>query len=193
MQKLSGLLILIVLFSAACVSVAELPERARIQAPLPQQIQSVIIRPTTMSPGAIKNVDGLTDAPEFFARSLKSALEAKQPRWQVRIVGEPGDISASDITITTQLANIDGGSAGLRFWIGFSAGAAESTVNATILDNTGRELAAIKISERTMCPIGACVGSNEATVRRNLQSLADEVAEFIVNPAEYAKKQGLRS
>ena len=189
MQKLSGLLILIVLFSAACVSVAELPERARIQAPLPQQIQSVMIRPTTMSPGAIKNVDGLTDAPEFFARSLKSALEAKQPRWQVRIVGEPGDISASDITITTQLANIDGGSAGLRFWIGFSAGAAESVANTTIFDKTGKELAAVTISERTMCPVGACVESNEATVRRNLQNLASEVAEFIVNPAEYEKKK----
>ena len=189
MQKLSGLLILIVLFSAASVSVAELPERARIQAPLPQQIQSVMIRPTTMSPGAIKNVDGLTDAPEFFARSLKSALEAKQPRWQVRIVGEPGDISASDITITTQLANIDGGSAGLRFWIGFSAGAAESVANTTISDKTGKELAAVTISERTMCPVGACVESNEATVRRNLQNLASEVAEFIVNPAEYEKKK----
>jgi hypothetical protein len=39
-----------------------------------------------------------------------------------------------------------------------------------------------------MCPIGACVESTEATVRRNLQSLAGEVADFIVNPAEYEKK-----
>jgi hypothetical protein len=176
------------LFAAGCVSVAELPERVKIQAALPQKIQIVMIRPTTMSPGTIKNVDGLTDAPEFFARSLNSALEAKQPGWQVRMVDERGDISGGDIAIATELVNVDGGSAGLRFWIGFSAGAAESTVNATIVDKTAKELATAKISERTMCPVGACVESNEATVRRNLQSLAAEVAEFIVSPTEYEKK-----
>lgn len=189
MQRLSGLFILIVLFSVGCVSIAELPERARIQAPLPRQIQLVLIRPTTMIPDAMKNVDGLTDAPEFFARSLKSALEAKQPSWQIRMVDEHSDSSGGDIAIATRLVNIDGGSAGLRFWIGFSAGAAESAVAATISDKTGKELAATTISERTMCPVGACVESNEATVRRNLQNLAKEVAEFIVNPAEYEKNR----
>jgi hypothetical protein len=190
MQKFSALLVLTVFFSVSCVSVAQLPESARIQAPLPQQIRTVMIRPTTLSPGAIKNVDGLTDAPEFFGRSLKSALESKQASWQVRLVDESSDTSDADIVLATQLVSIDGGSAGLRFWIGFSAGAAESVANATIFENTGKELATVKILERTMCPVGACVESNEATVRRNLQSLAGEVAEFIIHPAEYAKKQG---
>jgi hypothetical protein len=33
------------------------------------------------------------------------------------------------------------------------------------------------------------VESTEVPVRRNLQSLAAEVAEFITNPAEYEKKK----
>jgi hypothetical protein len=190
MKRLAGLVSFLSLFGAACVSVAELPERAQIHAPLPQGIQSVVIRPTMMNPGTIKNVEGLTDAPQFFAQSLKTALELKQPAWQIRLADERGDVSRGDITVTTELINIDGGSAGLRFWIGFAAGAAESIVKVTILDKTERELATAKISERTMCPVGACVESNEATVRRNIQSLAGEVADFVINPAQYEKTKG---
>ena len=148
------------------------------------------MQPTAMQAGTIKNVDGLTDAPQFFARSLKSALEIKQPGWQIGLADEQGAMPDADINIETEIVGVDGGSAGLRFWIGFSAGATESTVKVTILDKTGRELATAKISERTMCPIGACVESNEATVRRNLQSLAAEAADLIINPAEYEKKKG---
>ena len=132
MQKLPVLMIFLSLFSAACVSIAQLPEHAQINAPLPQGIQSVVIRPKIMTPGAIKNAEGLTDAPQFFAQSLKTALQLKQPGWQIRLADEPGDISGGDITITTELVNIDGGSAGLRFRIGFSAGAADSQRNSGI-------------------------------------------------------------
>lgn len=82
---------------------------------------------------------------------FSNLLEAKQPGWQVHMVDERSDTSGADIVITTHLVNIDGGSAGLRFWIGFSAGAAESAVN-TSLDKTGKELPTAKIFERTMCP-----------------------------------------
>jgi Domain of unknown function (DUF4410) len=190
MQKLAGLIIFLMLFSAACISVAKLPERAKIQGPLPESVQSVVVRLTTMNPDAIKNVDGLTDAPTYFSRSLKTALEAKQPGRQVRLADEQGAMPDGDIAVATELINIDGGSAGLRFWIGFSAGAAESLVNVTILDKAGKELASAKISARTMCPVGACVESNADTVRRNLNSLASEVAEFTLNPGEYEKKKG---
>jgi hypothetical protein len=190
MQKLAGLIIFLMLFSAACISVAKLPERAKIQGPLPESVQSVVVRLTTMNPHAIKNVDGLSDAPTYFSRSLKTALEAKQPGRQVRLADEQGAMPDGDIAVATELINIDGGSAGLRFWIGFSAGAAESLVNVTILDKAGKELASAKISARTMCPVGACVESNADTVRRNLNSLASEVAEFTLNPGEYEKKKG---
>ena len=190
MQKLTGLIISLMLFSAACISVAKLPERAKIQGPLPESVQSVVVRLTTMNPDAIKNVDGLTDAPSYFSRSLKTALEAKQPGWQVRLADEQGAMPDGDISVATELISIDGGSSGLRFWIGFSAGAAESLVNVTILDKAGKELASAKISARTMCPVGACAESNVDTVRRNLNSLASEVAEFTLNPGEYEKKKG---
>jgi len=178
------------LFSAACVSVAQLREPVKVQGPLPQNVQSVIVRPTLMNPAAIKNVEGLADAPTHFSRSLKSALENKQRGWQVRLADEQGATPEGDIVVQTELINIDGGSAGLRFWIGFSAGAAESQVNVTILDKAGKELATAKISARTMCPVGACVESNAATVRRNMDSLAGEVADFTTNPAEYEKTKG---
>lgn len=190
MQKLMGLSTLLMLISAACVSVAELPEGVKIQAPLPPGTQSVVILPTAMNPHMIKNVEGLTDAPQFFARSLKTALDVKQLGWQIRMADAQRPVPDGDITITSEIVEIDGGSAGLRFWIGFSAGAAESSVKVTILDKSGKELATAKISERTMCPIGACVESNQDTVRRNLQSLAGEVAVFTMNPEEYEKKKG---
>jgi uncharacterized protein DUF4410 len=93
------------------------------------------------------------------------------------------------IAVTTKLVKIDGGSSGLRFWIGLGgAGAATSTVRVSVLDKTGNELARATISESSECPAGACVESNEAAVQRNLSSLAGDVAEFILDPAKYVKK-----
>ena len=65
MKKVSILLILLMLVPAACVSVSELPEQVKIQAPLPQKIESVLIRPTTTTPAAIKNIDSLTERRSF--------------------------------------------------------------------------------------------------------------------------------
>jgi hypothetical protein len=125
----------------------------------------------------------------LFARALKETVELKQPAWQVRLAETQAATGGADLTVATEIIDIDGGSAGLRFWIGFSAGAAQSTVAVSLLDKSGKELATAKITERTMCPIGACVESNDATVRRNLQELAVEAAEFIVDPAAYEKKK----
>ena len=189
MRKLLVLLASLSLYCAACVSVAELPERAKITGPLPKSVQTLVIRQIAMKAGAIKNVDGLTDAPQLFARALKEAVELKQPAWQVRLAETQAATGGADLTVATEIIDIDGGSAGLRFWIGFSAGAAQSTVAVSLQDKSEKELATAKITERTMCPIGACVESNDATVRRNLQELAVEVAEFIVDPAAYEKKK----
>jgi hypothetical protein len=142
-----------------------------------------------LKPGAIKNVEGLTEAHQLFARYVKDALAPKQPGWQIKLADEEGALPDRDITIRTELLEINGGSAALRFWIGLGTGATQSRVKVSILDKTGRDLATAEISERTMCPIGACVESNEATARRNLQGLAGEVAEFIMDPAAYEKKQ----
>ena len=59
----------------------------------------------------------------------------------------------------------------------------------SVLDKTGGELATAQIANRTICPVGACVESNEETVRRNLGSLAAETAAFIIDPAAYQKKK----
>jgi len=39
-----------------------------------------------------------------------------------------------------------------------------------------------------MCPIGACIESNEDSIQRNLKSLADEIASFVSDPAAYKAK-----
>ncbi len=193
MNKSTGVLISLALFCAGCVSVAELPKRVNIQAPLPQGTRLVLIQAMPMKPGTIKNVESLTDAPQQLARSVKAALALKQPGWQIQLADEEGATPDRDITIRMELLEIDGGSAALRFWIGLNTGATQSRVSVLILDKTGRDLATAEISESTICPVGACVESNEATVRRNLQSLAGDVAEFIMDPAEFEKKMGSKS
>jgi hypothetical protein len=193
MKRLTGVLLSFALFCAGCVSVAGGPERVNLQAPLPQGTRSVVIQAMPVKPGTIKNVERLTDAPQLFARSMKDALALKQPEWQIQLAEEAGAIPDQALTITTELLEIDGGSAALRFWIGLGTGAIQSKVKVSILDNTGRDLATAEISERTLCPVGACVESTEAMVRRNLQSLAGDVVEFILDPAEYEKKKGSRS
>ncbi len=184
-------MISLVLFCGGCVSTGELFEPANIQGPLPQGTRSVVIRAMPMNSGTIKNAEKLSliDAPPLFARYLKDALALKQPGWQITLAGEEGAAPEPDLTIRTELLEIEGGSAALRFWIGLNAGATTSSVKVSILDATGKDLANAKISERTACPVGACTETNEATVQRNLRSLAGDAAEFIMDPVAYDKKK----
>jgi len=189
MKKQTTAWIFFALLGAGCVSTGELAKNVNIQAPLPSGIRTVVIQAVPMKPGALKNVEGLADAHQLFARYLKDALAPKQPGWQVRVADEQGALADRDIIISTELLEIDGGSAALRFWIGLDTGATQSRVRVSILDKTGRDLLTTEISERTICPVGACTESNEAIADRNLQSLAGDVAEFILDPAGYQKKR----
>jgi hypothetical protein len=137
----------------------------------------------------LKNVGGLSDPGQFLGRYFKDALALKQPDWKVRILDGPPAATKSDIVISAEILGINGGNAGLRFWIGFSAGAAESTVLVSVSDKSGKELAQATIMERTMCPIGACVDSNDDIIQRTLLELAKEMAAFVANPAEYKKEK----
>jgi hypothetical protein len=184
-----GCLLAVVMLSAGCVSFAELGKDAKVGAPVPADTRSVVIYPTAMEPDALKNVDALTGAPQLFGRLLQDALKAERPSWEIRPIGASDPVPDLSIAVTTELLKIDGGSSGLRFWIGIGgAGAATSSVRVSVRDKTGKELASATISESSECPVGACVESNEAAVQRNLSSLAEDVAEFILDPAKYVKK-----
>src|SRR5262245_56603039 len=113
-----------------CVSTGELPEHASIHGPLPQHVRSVAIPAMPMKPGTIKNVEKLTlaDAPPLFTGYLRDALALKQPSWQIKPTGGEGAPSDPDLVMTTELLEIDGGSAALRFWIGLNTGAILSRV-----------------------------------------------------------------
>jgi hypothetical protein len=142
-----------------------------------------------MKPGSIKNVEGLTDPSQLFCQQIKDVLAVDQPGWQVVLPDKGGAAPEGDIIAAVELLDIDGGSAALRFWIGLAVGAAESRVRVAIQDKAGEDLATVTITERTFCPVGTCVESNDRTIQRNLRNLAEEVAEFIVNPTEYGKKK----
>ena len=189
MQRSPFLLSVLVLYCAGCVTTAELQEGVRTKAPVPSDTQAAVIRPTALKPGAIKNVEGIADASQVFARSLRDALQKQRPTWESTLADVQSAVPERAIVVTTELLSIDGGSAALRFWIGLGTGAAESTVQVSVLDKTGGELATAQIANRTICPVGACVESNEETVRRNLENLAQEAAAFIVDPAAYQKKK----
>ncbi len=183
---LSGFLLVL----TSCVSVADLPKPVSISGPIPADTRSLLVRVAPSNPDAVKNAGGLTDPGPFLARYIKDAVALKQPAWEVTII-EPGASQslAGDLSVSAQILSIDGGSAGLRFWIGFSAGATESTAAVSLADKAGKELAQATITERTMCPIGACIDSNEDNIQRNLKSLADEIASFINDPTAYGKEK----
>lgn len=193
MKLTIGVLLSTVLLLAGCTSVEETAESVRVQAPLPKDARSAVIRAQPMKEGALKNVKGLHDAPQFFARVLKSELIPRHPGWQIALAGEKGAVSNPDVTVNTELLEVDGGSAALRFLIGLGAGAVVSRVKVSVVDRTGRELAASEISERTSCPLGACAEDNEPLVRQNLKALAHGAAQFIADPAEYEKRKGAAS
>ena len=172
-----------------CVSISESPSRANVQGPLPQGIRVVVVQAVPLKPGVVKNADELRGASELFAGYVRDALAKRRPDWQVKLVDEP----QRDMTIATELLEVDGGSAGLRFWIGFGAGAIRSAAKVSLQDRAGGSLAAAEISQATACPVGLCTDSNEAMVLRNLQALAEEAVEFITDPAGYAKKEAARS
>jgi hypothetical protein len=180
----------IVLASAGCVSTEELAGPVSVQAPVPQDVRTALIRAAPMQPGALKNVTDLNDAPALLARELRDALAPGHPAWRVALADAQGAEPDADLVIATELLEIDGGSAAMRFWIGFGAGAIVSRAKVSMLDRAGRVLAASEISQRTTCPTGGCGDENEALVRENLKLLAASAAGFVGNPAEYQKAKG---
>jgi hypothetical protein len=181
--------LLLALPAAGCVSTAELPGRVNFQAPLPPNTQSVAIRALAMKPGTIKNVEGLADAPQLLSRYVRDALALKRPAWKITVVDDPQAAADAEVAVTLELLGIEGGSAALRFWIGLGTGATQSAVRVTTADKAGKELASATITERTICPVGACVEANDATVRRNLQNLAMDIAEFVLDPVGYEQRK----
>ena len=185
----SCLKLFLFIFSAGCVSHST-PQQLSISSTMPVGIRLVELQVLPVAPGTVRNFEQPKDVQKTLAQLLKSSLEAKQPDWQIRIVDTVASPARGDIAVVTEVIEIDGGSAGLRFWIGFNAGAAQSAVRVRIQDKTGREVAAGNISTQRMCPIGACTVSNETMIDEALRALADEISEFVGNPSAYQKRHG---
>ncbi len=182
---LSGVLVFL---CAACST--SLPDQAQILGTLPQNTRAITIRSIPMKPGTVKNVEAdMRDAPSLFARFLKQALTRKQPAWQVELLEGQTGTPDSDFFVNTEIVDIEGGNSAARFWIGLGAGAAHTTVQVSLVDRSGKELANARISEPTVCPIGFCLDDNEVVIRRDLEILAGNVADFIINPAEYQRQK----
>jgi uncharacterized protein DUF4410 len=177
----------IFLVITSCVSVADLPKPVSITAPLPEDARSLSIAVAPSKPGVIKNAGGLANPEPVLAGYVRDALKAKRPAWEIVILEGTLPTVDTDLFASAEILSVDGGSAGLRFWIGFSAGASESTAAVSLFARGAKPLAQVTITERTMCPLGACVDSNEDNIQRNLKNLAAEIAAFITDPAGYKK------
>jgi hypothetical protein len=188
MKAPAGAFVLAVLCGAGCVSTSAEPERVSVLAPAPPDVRSVVIQALPMKAGSMKNVEGVTNAPQLFAQRLKEALKVRQPSWQIDVTDSTGSAPAGDLVIVTELLEVDGGSAGSRFWIGFGAGKARSSATVSIRDREGKDLATASISEITTCPIGGCTESNEVMVQTNLKDLGEEAAAFVANPVEFRQR-----
>jgi hypothetical protein len=182
----------LILSLTGCVSVTEAPPGVTVDGTLPPDVNSVVIVASPAGSGAIRNAGTLTDVPRLFALSVRDALAKKRPDWRLRIDEGGRDTAGRDLTITTQILDIDGGSAGLRFWIGFGAGAAEARARITVLGRAGKPIATAEISESAICPLGVCGDSNEEMIQAGLQRLAADAAEFIIDPAGYQQRKQAR-
>ena len=190
MKKTLPLLLFMLLSGLGCVGTEEVTGPVSVQAPVPQDVRTALIRAAPMQPGALKNVQKLDDAPVLFARELRDVLAPRHPNWRVTLADAQGAAPDADLVIATELLEIDGGSAAMRSWIGFGADAIVSRAKVSMQDRAGRVLAATEISQRTTCPTGGCDNENEALVRENLKLLAASAAGFVSNPAEYKKAKG---
>lgn len=179
---------LIALSCAACVSTSGAPERVTVVSPIPNDVRSVVIQAAPMKAGSMKNVEGLSDAPQRFAQEVMAALKLKRPNWQIGLAEPAATGADADLVIATEIVDMDGGSASSRFWIGFGAGKARSTAQVSIHDRDGKELASATLSEATSCPTGACTDSNEAMVLANLKDLGADAAAFVSNPVEFRQR-----
>lgn len=177
----------IVLFVASCVSVADVPKPVSVTAPLPADVRSLSIAVAPSKPGVMKNAGGMADPGPVLAGYIRDAIKMKQPGWDVVILQGTLPSVDTDLFASTELVSVDGGSAGLRFLIGFSAGATESTATVSLFAKGAKPLAQMTINESTMCPLGSCINSNEDNIDRNLKSLAEDIAAFITDPAGYRK------
>lgn len=175
--------------AAGCVSTQEAAGPVSVQASAPQEVRAALVRAMPMQPGTLKNVKGMDDAPALFAGALRDALAPKHPAWRIAVGEANSPVGDVELVIDTELLEIDGGSAAMRFWIGFGAGAIVSKVKVNMRDRAGKVLAATEISQRTTCPLGACGEENEPLVRDNLKALAASASEFVSNPAEYEKRR----
>lgn len=189
MSRTLAFLFVAALAGAGCVSTEEARGPVSAQAPAPLEVRAAAIQALAMQPGTLKNVQGMEDAPALFARELRDALALRQPGWRLAIAPAGVASADADLTAVTQLLEVDGGSAAMRFWIGLGTGAIVSRVKVQLLDRAGKVVAATEISQRTTCPMGACGEENEPMVRQNLKTLAASAAEFVANPAEYERRR----
>lgn len=179
----------LILALAGCVSVTEAPPSITVDGLLPPDVNAAVIVAAAPGSGAIRNSGTLGDVPRLFALSVRDALAKKRPDWRLRIDDGGRDTTGRELTITTQILDIDGGSAGLRFWIGFGAGAAEARARITLLDRAGNIIATAEIAESAICPLGVCGDSNEEMIQAGLQRLAAAAADFVVDPAGYRSRK----
>ena len=111
MNRLNSFLCVVLMTTAGCTSVHESADQLQVGKGYAQGPKVAAIEVLPMKSDALKNVSGLGDIPLLFGNNLKKALIPMHPDWQIRMAGEAAGESAQDLTIKTEILQVDGGSA----------------------------------------------------------------------------------
>jgi hypothetical protein len=132
----------------------------------------------------------ITGVPENFTTdyctvlegNIKSSLRNLNATWSY-------DKEVPDVLINTKLEEINGGSSAARFWVGFGAGKAITTVYVEVIKGN-KVLAEQRIIETTsFTNLISQNYSNDAAIMQDAPLLARKIAEFVKNPIEFGKEK----
>lgn len=176
-----GLISIILTVMTGCT--ATLPPKGEIREPY--SLENFNSFATTLNCKETK----ISGVPENFAADYCPALEGNiklslrnlNSKWRY-------DNEAPDVLIYTQLEEINGGSSAARFWVGFGAGKAVTTVYVKVI-KANNVLAEQRISETTsFTNVMSQNYSNDVAIMQDAPLISKKIAEFVKNPTEFGKE-----
>lgn len=124
--------------------------------------------------------DFITGYCPLIESQLKSSIQRQNPNLEY-------STELPDIVIESKIEQINGGSAGARFWVGFGAGRSVTTIF-TRVSKGGQIIAERRFSETTTMPTMG-VWDNDSAILQDAPIVAKKIATFIRDPLAYNMPQ----
>lgn len=180
-MKSKSIIFITILFLIGCT--ATLPQKAEISRSYSLQgLKSYALKlnseKTNIDPSFSKSFASAYC--QMLEGSIKLSLQKTNPEFQYTN-------TSSDLNIDVTIEELHGGSAAARFWIGFGAGRAVSTVYVRVLK--GQELLAEGRITETTTMTNLITGnySNEDALMQDVPPLAGKIAAFVNDPLKFKK------